>query len=250
MYEMKVSGEMIAVRLPDGSSGRLTGGIDGPYQGYRTVGPPEQRSTMELEHGTLALVLRHEVPARPTGEREGNTFDDGNDPFANRELVSVVREEDEEEDAEPPPWMQPGGGAPDEELGMGYPAQWGTGRGVVAHTIKLEVDGSKSTGIYAGASGEITVEAPNHKTSGYMVITTQQGKLVLDFLEWYEKGKLVADLWVNEKKSTGIYQNATGDLKFALGYYAAFEPEGALKDMCAKGEYSGTLSLEREPATA
>ena len=143
--------------------------------------------------------------------------------------------------------MQGEGGPPGQLVGQGDPSQWGAGRGVVAHTIKLEVDGDQSTGIYAGASGEMTVEAPNHKTAGYMVITSQQGTLRLEFLEWYEKGQLVADLWVNGEKSTGIYENARGDLKFSLGFYAAFEPEGGLKDMCAKGEYSGTLRLEREP---
>jgi Proto-chlorophyllide reductase 57 kD subunit len=330
MFEMKVNGEMTAVRLPDGSSGKFTGDIDGLYQGYREVGPPEQTAAVQFEHGTLALALRYEVPARPTGERTENPFADGNDPFEGLTLLQVTRPaaptgrdgpppwmqgeggpppwmqgeggpppwmqgeggpppwmrgeggpppwmqgEDGappwmqgeggpppwmqgeggpppwmQGEGGPPPWMQGQGGASPAMEGQGDPSKWGSGRAVVAHSIKLEVDGEKSTGIYAGASGEMTVEAPNHKTAGYMMIDTDSGRLRLNFLEWYEEGQLVASLWPDGEASTGTYRQAKGELRFSLGFYAAMDPQASTPvNMCAKGTYSGTLWLEEAPET-
>jgi hypothetical protein len=284
MYEMKVQGEMTAVRLPDGSSGRFTGDIAGLYQGYREVGPPEQRAEVPLEHGSLSLVLRYEVPHRPTGERTENPFADGKDPYAGLTLIPVTRPNSAGGQAGPPPWMQAQGGGPPPGMqgegggpppwmqgqgggpppgmqgqgggppvmeGQGDPSKWGAGRAVVAHEIKLEIDGDKSTGIYSGASGEMTVEAPNHKTAGFMNVDTDKGRVRLNFLEYYDKGQLVANLWADGEKSTGVFRRARGDLEFSLGFYAAMDPAGSgPPSMCAQGTYSGTLWLEDDQAGA
>jgi len=68
MHELQVSGELQSIAWRDGSSGRFTGDIEGLYQGYRG-NPPEQEGVIQVAHGSIALVLRHETrvpfPDRP-----------------------------------------------------------------------------------------------------------------------------------------------------------------------------------------
>jgi hypothetical protein len=104
--------------------------------------------------------------------------------------------------------------------------------------VKLAVDPAKSTGIFEGAAGEATVETPNYKFGGYLVVETEHGDLRLDFLELGTMGKLDADLWVDGENSTGIYSGAKGELTFSLD---VIPPVGA------EGPYSGTIWLENEP---
>jgi len=101
--------------------------------------------------------------------------------------------------------------------------------------VTLRIDPARSTGIYAGATGELSVEAPAHREAGHMVVNTAQGDLRLDFLEWPEGGKLVAELTVDGSKSTGAYRNAQGTLRFELERIALG---------VGKGTYSGVLRLD------
>lgn len=100
----------------------------------------------------------------------------------------------------------------------------------------FEIDGEASTGVYAGASGEMQMTTPNLKDAGYLVVNTADGDLRLGFLEWSDGPNLVADLWVEGNKSTGVYRDAEGELKFSL----AIDPGRGL----ALGPYSGTIRLQ------
>jgi hypothetical protein len=97
------------------------------------------------------------------------------------------------------------------------------------------VDGDRSTGIYAGTTGETFIETPNHREFGYLEVETPDGKLHATFAEHAEDGKLVADLEVQGAKSTGIYRDARGQLKFALDIYRGIG--------LGRGPYWGTLIL-------
>jgi hypothetical protein len=236
MHEMKVSGEIETAGLVDGSSGRFLGDIEGLYEGYRVGNPLEQCITLPVANGTVAVVLRHEVIAPPgsqlTRKRGVNPFLDGKDAMANPPPGG----------SGPPPGAggPPGGGPP----GAGGPPGGGPPGGGFKprfqkiQTIKLSIDGAKSTGLYAGASGEMTLTAPNHKESGYMVVATKHGELRMNFRESVEDARLNANLTVDGDKSTGIYHNARGDLTFSLGFFP-----GSM----AKGPYSGTLFLQQAP---
>lgn len=240
MREMQVRGEMAAVGLRNGSSGRFSGDIEGLYEGYRVGNPPEQHRTLEVANGAIALILRHQMAhGRERGE---NPFANGNDPFENPPGLGG-----------PPSWMTggpPGGGPPPWMQGEGGPPPFAAGaagmppfeaikeqmiRAGKKTKVTLQIDGEHSTGIFAGASGEIEVDAPQHKDAGYLVVNTKDGDLRLDFLEWAEGGNLVADLWVNPAHSTGMYKNAQGQFQFSLEIF----PGGI-----AKGPYAGTLFLE------
>jgi hypothetical protein len=105
--------------------------------------------------------------------------------------------------------------------------------------VVLYIDGEKSTGIYAGANGQVEIDVPNHKEFGYMAVETKDGDLRLTFAEHGIPGKIVADMKVEGEKSTGMYHNARGDLKFDLDMYITG---------MARGTYWGTLWLEHEPA--
>ena len=82
------------------------------------------------------------------------------------------------------------------------------------------------------------INAPEHVESGHLIVATKNGDLRLAFRENVIDQKIVADLWPEGDKCTGIYKNAKGELKFSL----AVHPLGL-----AKGTYSGTLQLENPP---
>ncbi len=223
MHQMNVNGQIESVGLRDGSSGRFLGDIEGLYEGYRVGNPEQQEGVLSLANGTLAVVVRHESPiSRRRGE---NPFRGGQDVFAN-----------------PPPGGPTAGGpsghGPPGEAPAGGPPTGGQPPIRKKRFVKLSIDGSKCTGIFAGASGEVELIAPQHRESGYVVVATANGELRLNFLEWREEPHLIAEFTVDGDKSTGIYHQASGELK---AKFVSFP--GAM----GKATYSGTIVLEHEP---
>ena len=217
MYEMTVQGEIKSVAWREGSSGIFTGSIEGLYQGYRigSTTPDEQHFVFEVANGSIALTLRQEIspdfplPLRPAE----HPFSGGKDPFVNAPPV------------ESRPSRAPGEGRP-----QGGPLM----------EVRLRVDPEKSTGIFAGATGEMELATPAYKSGGYLVVITQHGNVRMNFLEKADRMTLVADLWIEGANSTGLYHNAHGNLKFAL----SMTPPNF-----GKGPYSGTIWLEQKPPT-
>lgn len=237
MHEMPVSGEIRTLAFKEGSSGLFTGSVAGLYRGYRfgSTDADVRAFDLDLPHGNLAVTITQEIRSRLGPRPSRHPFADGNDPFAN-----LPPEPDD-----PPgggsgrPPGAPGAGAPPESTAAG-----GQHAGLVAGRpfymeVMLRVDPEKSTGIFAGASGDVELATPKYQMSGYLVIETSDGDLRLDFLEAGERGVLKANLWVDGERSTGIYRNARGDLRFAL----ETRPPNF-----GWGEYSGILWLEGEPA--
>jgi hypothetical protein len=99
----------------------------------------------------------------------------------------------------------------------------------------------KSTGIFADAFGEMEIFAPHYQMEGRLTLETKDGDLELDFMEWSEQGTLTSDLTVNGDKSTGIFKDAEGELKFALTVTPPF---------FGRGPYSGVVRLQQEPPKA
>jgi len=259
MYEMPVCGEIKALACKEGSSGIFTGSIEGMYQGYRfgSTTPDEQHFVLEAQNGTIALTLHQEIvtplPPRPAE----HPFAGGKDPFANMPagvghglLVGVgaggppagvgaggppagMRL------GGPPPGMGPGGGPPP---GVDM-ADTDTTRfkKVFYMQVKLQVDPEQSTGIFAGATGEMELATPAYRMAGYLVINAKDGDLRLTFLEKGQLGQLTADLWVDGEQSTGIYKNAKGELTFALT---------TRLPNYGQGSYQGTIWLEQAPPGA
>ena len=214
MYELEVRGEMKCLGWKEGSSGVFDGTIKGLYQGYRfaSAAPDEQEFFLPLQYGGLAFVLHQEFMQEPTmalpPRPAVNPFADGQDPTA---------------DAGPPPELPPGAPPP---------------RGPATDVV-VRVDPDKSTGIFAGATGEMSISAPNYQTAGYLIVETGQGTLRMDFLEHGSVGGvLLGELWVNGALSTGMWHGATGALRsrLQLGY-----------PNTARGEYEGTISLAAKP---
>jgi hypothetical protein len=218
MYEMAVSGEIKALAWREGSSGIFTGSIEGLYLGHRlgSEAPDERHYVLEAPNGNLALTLRQEfhtpLPPRPAE----HPFADGKDPFA------------------------------DLPAGQGRPPAAGesappSAPKIAEMEILLSVDPEKSTGIFAGATGQTRVAVPNYRRGGQVVITTGDGILCLHFLETAEKNRLLADLWVDSGGSTGRYHQARGELHFVL---TRTPPN------FGRGPYWGTLWLQQEPPPA
>ena len=119
--------------------------------------------------------------------------------------------------------------------------------------VTLRVDGQESTGIFAGATGEVELDVPSYRMAGYMLVNTAKGDLRLNFLEHLTKsdpraeGVLTADMQVDGAQSTGIYRNARGDLTFALTLPPVPPPPGRPPNL-GVGPYSGTIWLENEPS--
>ena len=228
MPEMNVSGEIRTLAWREGSSGVFTGSIEGLYQGYRfgSATPDERRVTMDAPNGSIALLLRQEIstflPPRP-GE---HPFANGKDPLAS-----------------PPPGMARGGDRPDAH-GQGQAHGAAPSQRPFFMKVTLRIDPERSTGIFAGATGEVELSTPHYRMGGYLVVNTKQGDLRLNFLEHEppEQGNLVADLQVDGSASTGIYHNARGDLSFSIAVAAA--PH---RPNYGKGSYKGTLWLQQEP---
>lgn len=232
MHKMEVSGEMRAIAAREGSSGVFAGSINGLYQGYRfaSTKPDEREYTLEAPHGTIALTLRQEIvtplPPRPVE----HPFANGNDPF-------------EQLAAGGPAHGMPGGagaGPPGHAAGEAPGTEGGHEIFKRVHYMEVtaEVVPGKSTGIFAGATGRMEIMAPSYKMAGYVVVDTPHGDLRMTFLEAGSREKLNADLWVDGENSTGIWQNAHGDLQFSLTIVPPFY---------GRGPYSGTIWLENEP---
>lgn len=220
MQTESVSGIIKTVALRLGSSGQFLGDIRGPYEGYRVGNPEEQEGVIEFANGSITFALRHEIAV--TRQRGENPFAAGKDPFE-----------------DPPPGGPPLPPGVPRHFREGTPANPPPGGPAFQkiRRLRISVDGGKSTGIYAGACGEMEVTAPGHKETGYLVVASEYGDLRLDFCEWVEGGRIVADLKVDGGNSTGVYRDAAGDLKFALDVH----PAGL-----ASGPYWGTLRLGRE----
>jgi hypothetical protein len=224
MHEMPVRGEIKALACKEGSSGIFTGSIEGLYQGYRfgSTTPDEQHFLLEAQNGTIALTLHQEIvtplPPRPAE----HPFAGGKDPLQAMAAAPAHGHG-------PPP-------------GMG-PADTDAARFRKIHymQVKLRVSPEQSTGIFAGATGEMELETPAYRTAGYLVINARDGDLRLNFLEKGERGILNADLWVDGEQSTGIYKNATGELTFSL---TTTPPN------FGRGPYEGTIWLEQAPSRA
>jgi hypothetical protein len=236
MHEMVVSGEIKALGFKEGSSGIFTGSIEGLYQGYRlgSTLPDERCFVLDGEHGSIALVLRQEICSCLAPRPADHPFADGKDPF--KSLPTISGEVGL-------PHEKPVGGLLPEPPGAEVPPGMHGGPGLIQKRpfymqVILRVDPEKSTGIFAGAAGEIELHTPDYRMPGHLVINTRDGDLWLNFLEGADRGTLRADLWVDGSMSTGIYQNARGDLKFAL---AATPPN------FGRGPYWGTIWLEQEP---
>lgn len=235
MHKMEVSGEMRAIAAREGSSGVFAGSIAGLYQGYRfaSTTPDEQEYTLEAPHGTIALVLRQQIvtplPPRPAE----HPFANGNDPF---ETLA----------AGGPPTGRPSGAgaAPPAHPPSEAPGMEG-GHEIFKRVHYMEVTThvvpEKSTGIFAGATGQMEILAPAYQMAGYLVVDTPHGELRMTFLEAGSREKLNADLWVDGENSTGIWQNARGELQFSLTIVPPFY---------GRGPYSGTIWLENEPPAA
>jgi hypothetical protein len=232
--EMKVSGEIRTLAWREGSSGIFTGSINGIYQGYRfgSTTPDERRFTIEAPNGSIALLLRQEIstflPPRP----QEHPFANGRDPLT---------------DAPPSGGLPPGLARGGERPGAHGPGQSpGMDRSQRPFFMKVtvRVDPDKSTGIFTGAVGETELSTPHYLMAGYLVVNTGGGDLCLNFLEHElpEEGNLVADLQVDGVRSTGIYQNARGELTFSIAVAAA-----AHLPNYGKGSYKGTMWLEQEP---
>ena len=227
MHEVEVKGGLEAVGWQEGSSGRFTGDIAGLYTGHRDGNPPAQAGFLEVANGRLALELRHEwqlpMPPRPAEH-----------PFAGGRTVEDLARERQRlarpggEGGPPPSGGRPmEGGPPGGGREVAFREKYKT-------KLTLRIDPARSTGIYAGATGEMTVEAPAHKEAGHMVVSTEQGDLTLTFIEWPEGAKIVAELKVDGARSTGSYRNSTGNLRFELDRIALG---------VGKGTYSGVLQL-------
>jgi len=277
MHEMAISGEIKTIAVREGSSGVFTGSIEGPYQGYRfgSTTPDEREFTIDAPNGTIALLLRQQIvtplPPRPAE----HPFADGRDPF---EDLAAGRPPTwlggggpppgahggppgahggpptGAQAGGPPPGVQAGGppGGPPGDgggppPGVGAPEAPGMEGGqeifkrVHYMEAKLHVVPEKSTGIFAGATGEMEIFAPEYKMAGYSLINTEHGDLKLDFLEKGTRELLEADLSVDGENSTGIWKNARGELQFSLTVTPPFY---------GRGPYSGTIWLENEPPAA
>jgi len=234
--EMKVNGEIRTLAWREGSSGIFTGSIEGLYQGYRfgSTTPDERRVTMDAPNGSIALVLRQEIstflPPRP----QEHPFANGNDPLASPPPSGG-----------PPPGMARGGDRPDAH-GQGQAPGTAPSQRPFFMKVTLRIDPERSTGIFAGATGEAELSTPHYRMGGYLVVNTKRGDLRLSFLEHEqpEQGNLVADLQVDGSESTGIYHNARGDLSFSIAVAAA--PH---RPNYGKGSYKGTMWLRQEPPT-
>jgi hypothetical protein len=257
MHEMPVSGEIKTLAWKEGSSGIFTGSLEGLYQGYRfgSTVPDERHHVLEMPNGTIAVTVKQEIRSRLAPRPAEHPFAGGKDPFANLPSPTGGPPPGVAGMGGPPPGMPAGGpspgmaptGGPPPGTAAGGPPE-GTGAGAphagLAHgrpfymEVLLRVDPEKSTGIFAGATGEVELATPGYKMAGHLIVNTKDGDLRLDFLEAGERGVLKANLWVDGENSTGIYRNARGELQFAL---TATPPN------FGRGPYSGTIWLEHEP---
>jgi hypothetical protein len=114
-------------------------------------------------------------------------------------------------------------------------AEPSTPSGMVALTVLPDA----SSGIFAGARGEIELTVPGYRDGGSLVVHTGSGDLWLDYLELRTtRATLQTDLWVDSARSTEAWHAAGGKLRFTLEVH---QPNVAV------GWYGGTFELG--PAT-
>jgi pimeloyl-ACP methyl ester carboxylesterase len=248
MHELHVRGEIKTLAFKEGSSGIFTGSLEGLYQGYRfgSTVPDERHHVLELPNGAIALTVKQEIRSRLGPRPAEHPFAGGKDPFAHLPVSTGGPPPGVAGMGGPPPGMADQGAPPEGTAVSGPPASTAAGgpHAGLAHgrpfymEVHLRVDSEKSTGIFAGATGEAEIATPNYKMAGHLVINTKDGDLRLTFLEAGERGVLKANLSVDGENSTGIYRNARGELQFAL---TATPPN------FGRGPYYGTIWLEHEP---
>ncbi len=216
MYKKHVQGEIQALGWREGASGKLTGDLEGLFQGYRlNQGSASTTNdyTLEIENSTLALTMcqevhiRHPLPSRP----QEHPFKNGNDPFQGVELLA--------------PRLP--------ELLAGTEVQ--QSRRNMSTVVKLVIDPFRSTGKFAGAQGEMNVALADPKVNGCMTIETDDGTIELTYREHMENAQVFNSLWVEGEKSTGIYKDAKGELHFQVSIYPP---------NFSKGTYTGELWIE------
>jgi hypothetical protein len=248
---MEIKGEIKTIAAREGSSGILTGDIEGLYQGYRfgSTEPDEREFTLMLPNGTIALRVRQGIvtplPSRPTE----HPFADGKDPFEALAAGGPPPGFGPPGHGGPPPGVAAGGPPPGVAAGGGPPP--GVGGGEAPGTeggqeifkrvhymeVKAEAIPEKCTGIFEGSTAEMEIMAPAYRMAGYMLVDTDDGQLRLDFLEKGSREKLDADLWVNGDESTGKWKGASGELKFSLD---------VTPPVFGRGPYWGTITLAGE----
>lgn len=221
--ELPVSGTIRTIACREGSSGIFSGSISGLYQGHRlgSAAPDEQTVSVDAPYGSLALVLSQRIvtplPPRPAV----HPFADGADPFA----------------ARPAQAHEAGGPGPRPDA---QPRGTEGGKPIFKRVHYMEttvrVDPDASTGVFAGATGALELQAPAYRMPGHLVVETAEGDLCLEFLEKGSRDVLEADLWVDGSRSTGRYAGATGTLTFSLRVTPPFFGEGT---------YDGALRLVR-----
>ncbi len=270
MREVPVEGIIKTIAAREGSSGIFTGSLQGLYQGYRfgSTTPDEREFVLDVPHGSIAVLVRQQIvtplPPRPAE----HPFADGKDPFEDKEgfLASLFAQAPGGPPHGPPGGGPPGGGPPGGGPPGGGPPGGGPPGGgppgggppggppagaeganqeifkrVHYMEAKLHVVPEKCTGIFEGSTGELEIFAPQYRMPGYLVIETDAGRLRMDFLEAGTRETLNADLWVNGEESTGTYEGARGELKFALKVTPPFFGEGP---------YSGTIWVQDDAAAA
>jgi len=212
-HKLDVRGQVRALRWCDGASGVLTGSLDGTYEAFRggdDHGGPSS-FVLELASGGLAVevVVRETGPSPLPPRPAEHPFAGGRNPLA------------------------AGRAGPS-------PSPTGSGDGAPPEgTVALTVLPDASSGIFAGARGEIELAVPNYWTGGSLVVRTTAGDLWLDYLEQHTPyAARRTDLWVDGARSTGRWHGAGGKLRFTL----ALHPPNA-----AAGWYTGTVTLG--PAT-
>jgi hypothetical protein len=221
LREWAVEGEIRTLASRQGSSGIFTGSLSGQYEGYRFASTdPDERSTMlDLPNGTLALTVRQEIVTPLEDRPARHPFEGGRDPFASqprygrlRALGRILRHA----------WIS-------------RTPQFNPFKRVHYVRVTLAADPARSTGIFAGASGAVELETPNYRMAGYIVLTTKEGILRLNFLERGSRRLLSADMTVDGAQSTGIFRNAAGSLSMDLNV----SPPNF-----GRGPYRGTIWLD------
>jgi hypothetical protein len=229
MYKVDAKGEMKAIAFREGSSGIFAGTLAGLYQGYRlgATTPYEERTTAELPGGTIALILKQEVHAPLAPRPAVHPFAGGNDPFS--DLPASPRST--------PPEVQSQVHAAGAVGQAAMPARE-SGRAGPSAELAVRIDPEASSGMFAGATGEMRITAPNYRIGGHLLLNTADGDVVMTFVESAVRGVLNAVLSLDGKRSTGLYHDAQGELTFALTL---------IPPNFGRGPYWGTMWLQAEP---
>jgi len=235
MRFMAVKGEVKTIACRQGSSGIFTGDIEGLYEGYRfgSTVPDEVRVTVPTPYGSLGLLLRQQIVTRLPPRSSVHPFAGGADPFEDYDAGRPLRfleaprpaAEVPAADAAPPPEPEPEGFESADEIF----------RRLHYMDVRLHVDAARSSGVFAGATGELRIHAPEYRMPGYVVVNAVDGDLRMDFIERGALDVLRIELTVNGEASTGIYAGATGEVRAELTVRPPF---------FGRGPYEGTLILQ------